>query len=178
LQIELNPLRYNDFQLTDGRISIRNIRFEDAEAIATFRVEDTVLHEAAGMRRHYGSAQEVLDDYARWEKEHNSICMGIVLDGMTTVGTISLSHIDATNRTAGIGYWIGSAYWRRGYCSAAFDLTLRLARRLNIRQVSSKIDTTNQASRRIWLRRGGEEHALSETRIRYTIELKTEGTHV
>ena len=177
-QIDLHPFRHTDFQLVDDSISIRNIRLEDAEAIAVFRADDTLLHKAAGMRRKRCSAQEVLDDWYSWQKEHNAICMGIVLDGVTTVGTISLSHIDETNRTAGIGYWLGSAYWGRGYCSAAFDLTLTLAQRLNIRQVSSKIEKTNQASRRIWLRRGGVEHVLSETRIRYTIDLKTEDTYV
>jgi RimJ/RimL family protein N-acetyltransferase len=51
------------------------------------------------------------------------------------IGIISLIHVDNTRRTAGVGYWLGKQYWRRGITKEALTLildygfnTLKLAR--------------------------------------------------
>ncbi len=98
---------------------------------------------------------KVLKDLKSWCASRNAVTYAIILSNRTTVGTISLSHIDMTEKTARIGYWIGSNYRSRGYCSSAFRLVVNRAVELGISKLSSTIAEENINSKRIWDKHGG-----------------------
>ncbi len=151
-------------------VSVGKIGVGDARDLAVILGEDRALLESLGSRPdREPTAEGVLDRFEHWCNETNSISMAITETGGSCVGTISLSHIDLESSSAGIGYWITSTRWRQGLCSEAFDLVLSVARKLGLREVHANIETANVASRRIWLRRGAREEAVSEGKARYTI---------
>ncbi len=165
LSVEVLPLH--------GRaISLEKIRMEHACDLAVILAEDQALRRSLGSAvNEEPTGESVLHRFGQWCKETNSISMAITNTQGSCVGTISLSHIDLESGSAGIGCWIASSQWGRGFCSEAFDLVLSLARKLGLREVHAKIQTSNAASRRIWVKRGAREGAVSDHKAKHTIVL-------
>ena len=159
-------------QLCGQTVSIEKIGLHHARDLAVILAEDKVLRQPLGGGREGEPTPEgVLESFVQWCRETHSISFAITDRTGACVGTISLSHIDAQDGSAGIGYWITSSGWGQGVCSEAFDLVLSLARKLGLTEVYARIDIGNVASRRIWIRQGAKEELLSEDRARYTILL-------
>ena len=97
----------------------------------------------------------VLKDIKSWCKSRNAVTYAVILSDRTTVGTISLSHINNEEKTARIGYWIGSSYRSRGYCSIAFGLVANKAVEMGISKLISTIAEENINSKRVWDKHGG-----------------------
>ncbi len=94
-----------------------------------------------------------------------------VVVNSAAVGTISLSHRRAADRTARIGYWIGSRHRGQGICKRAFALALAQAESEGIASVSATIASGNRASRRIWEHHGAVGSEASPGRTRYEIKI-------
>ena len=101
------------------------------------------------------SEQEFLETNKKWIVQNHADMFAIVL-GEKAIGTISLSHQNTINHTARIGYWLGSAYWNKGYASKAFQLILDQAKKREIEYVSSTIRKENIASIKIWDKYGAQ----------------------
>jgi ribosomal-protein-alanine N-acetyltransferase len=95
------------------------------------------------------SEQKFSETNQKWIVENHADMFAIVL-GETAIGTITLSYQDVINHKARIGYWLGSAYWNKGYASKAFQLILDKATIREIKYVSSIIRKDNIASKKIW----------------------------
>ncbi len=101
------------------------------------------------------SEQEFSETNNKWIAEKQADMYAIVLENKA-IGIISLSHQDTINHTARIGYWIGSAYWNKGYTSQAFRLMLDQTKRKGIKYISSTIEKENIASIKIWDKFGAQ----------------------
>ncbi|MBU2702947.1 RimJ/RimL family protein N-acetyltransferase [Sporomusaceae bacterium BoRhaA] len=66
--------------------------------------------------------------------------MFAIVLGEKAIGTISLSHQNTINHTARIGYWLGSAYWNKGYASKAFQLILDQAKKREINMYLQQLE--------------------------------------
>ena len=115
------------------------------------------------------SEREFLATAQKWRLEKQTDMFAIVLDG-DAIGVISLSHQNLIARTAQIGYWIGSAYWGKGYTSEAFQLVLTQAKMKGIQCVTSTIRNDNTASKRIWDKYGAAVK-LNGDRCFYTLAI-------
>lgn len=101
------------------------------------------------------SEEDFFEIIQKWSQKQNTDTYAIVID-KKAIGTISLSHQDVAQRTAQIGYWIGSQYWNKGYTTKAFRGVLLLAKKKGFEYVFSTIEKNNIASLRLW----EKHHAL------------------
>ena len=99
--------------------------------------------------------QEFLEKNEQWVVEKHTDMFAIVL-GKKALGMISLSHQDVIKHTARIGYWLGSAYWNKGYGSEAFQLILDHAKKREFKCVSSTISKEDVVSKNIWDKFGAQ----------------------
>ncbi len=156
-----------------SKISIRSPRIKDAEALGSLLGTDIALRERGiGVSaRNTISGQEFLETMREWCEKTHSISLAIVTAEDVAIGLISLSHIKAEERIGRIGYWIGSAYWGRGYTTEAFGLVLNLAIKKNLHQVSATVARDNVASWRIWKKFGGKIEEKDAKNVTCTINL-------
>jgi ribosomal-protein-alanine N-acetyltransferase len=137
-----------------------NIVLEPVNQYATqliyFLNNDNRLTEYLGSKQSATvSEQEFVDKNKKWADDKNADIYAIVL-GIKAIGMISLSHQDSLQHTARIGYWLGSAYWNKGYTSKAFQLILKKAKEREIESVFSVIKKESTASKKIWDKYGAQ----------------------
>jgi len=162
----------DDLVLSGESVQLRPVGVEEAESLAEFLRDDGQLRRDLGIRapdRPEGS--EVLAKVKRWCEQTNSVSAAVVVPNQGVVGLISLSHVNAKERSARIGYWTASSYRGRGYTKEAFCLMLQLARREGIRTVSAKIDKANLSSLRIWRHYGAAEQEVADGKIECRLDL-------
>lgn len=78
------------------------------------------------------------------------------------IGTIGLYSIDSIKQQAELGFWIGRAYWNKGYCSEAIELVMNYAfQTLDLKRVIARHIKSNHISSKL-LRNVGmqESHSL------------------
>jgi RimJ/RimL family protein N-acetyltransferase len=176
--MDLIYFRKKGIYLRGSKISIRTPVVQDSEALANILCTDVILSHAMGGGPAEGemlSGRDVLSGIEQWCNKTNSITMAIIIHD-TAIGMISLSHIDECERSARIGYWLSSAYWRKGYGSEAFALTLLLALRMKITKISSNIPKKNIASLRIWAHYGAIMEEKSSGKVACIIDLSPGST--
>lgn len=159
--------------LRGPRLSVRTPNAKDAEALASLMRSDEILQKAADMSpaAKKETAAGLLKTVADWRDRRNTLVMAIVNEQDTAIGTISLSHIDEAARTGGIGYWLASSRWGKGYATEAFGLVLGLAAELGLRKVSATIAKDNAASLRIWAKLGATMREKSESQLTCFLEV-------
>lgn len=139
--------------LESGEYVMKNVTLED---VCKHSAEITwLLNNDSQLRlwlcSHYAnsiSEQDFFADIKKWLQKQNTDTYAIALD-KKAIETISLSHQDIVQRTAQIGYWIGSKYWNKGYATEAFRNILLSAKQKRFEYVFSTIDKNNIASR-LW----------------------------
>jgi [ribosomal protein S5]-alanine N-acetyltransferase len=103
-----------------------------------------------------GAGAEWIATHARaWERGERltlAICARALPDEL--LGAISL-HVSATHRHGEIGYWMGSAYWGRGYATeAARALVAYAFAELDLHRVQGRHFRRNPASGRVMQKLG------------------------
>ncbi len=168
----LQALRCKGVCLSGLDVSIRSISLREAQALADLLCRDTVLRRNLGIPQgDHPTAQGFLDKNNRWCDQTHSIVMAIVdADGLP-IGTISLAKVDWAERSGGIGYWLASDRWGRGYASRAFALAMWLARTLGITQVWAHVSRENTPSLRIWRRYAAAEIPAAGDMLECRIDL-------
>jgi [ribosomal protein S5]-alanine N-acetyltransferase len=152
-------------------VSIRELAREDGAALATMLNDDAVLRADLDVRSGTpNTAEGVVRDVRKWCQSRRAVSYAILAGGVT-VGMISLSHVDPESGTGRIGYWVGSRFRKKGYCSRAFDLVLQEARLRGVHTVSASVASTNMASRRVWEKAGGIGTPVSADRTRYEVHV-------
>ena len=160
-------------------VSIRELTLEDGAALAAMLNDDVVLRSDLNIGT---TAKETADSVVRhvekWCRSSCAVSYAILADGVT-VGLISLAHIDAGTGTGtgGIGYWVGSSYRRRRYCTQAFEFVLEQARLRGLHTVATSIVNDNTASQRIWEKAGGIGTPASPERTRYQLRIERQPSH-
>jgi len=133
-------------------ISIRRVSPTDVEDIARLANDPLIARMTATMPYPYTreDAQKWIDEMPDEPNEHVfAICRGDEF-----IGVVGLVHNPQHDR-AELGYWLGSAYWNKGYATAAAALALEYAfKTLNIRRVYAHCYAINPGSRRVLEKNG------------------------
>jgi hypothetical protein len=109
-------------------ILIREPICEDDNHLSIMLCEEVILRRDLGTAEENRPTREVFVQKTReWCQSRNATTYAIVLRGGPAIGMISLPHVDLEERSARIGYWIGSDYRRRGYGTKALGLVIKNA---------------------------------------------------
>jgi len=158
--------------ITIGTIKIKELGYQESQKLVEMLGNDNVLRIELGFSdANVPSAADFFHKTKEWCRKCNAITYSILLDSHTAIGTISLSHIDNKQKTARIGYWIGSSFRRYGYCSKAFGLVLAEAKYRGLKKVNATILNNNAPSKKIWETYGGYPSRILDENSIYEIIL-------
>jgi len=138
--------------LKTERLLLRPFHLEDAPAVeqlaGTKEVADTTLtiphpYPAGAAEGWIGTHQD------EWESGRGANYAIIAKDQEELIGTVGLS-IDGRHRSAELGYWVGPAYWNRGYCTEAARAVIAMAfETLQLHRIESRHFVRNPSSERV-----------------------------
>lgn len=142
--------------LNTERLILRPFRSTDAPRV----------QELAGAREVYATTERVPHPYERgmaeqWIASHDSlfasgeIALAITRaeDGLL-MGSISLRVVEA-HRRASLGYWLGTPYWGRGYCTEAAKAMIGYGLDdLGLHRITAQHMLGNPASGRVLVKAG------------------------
>lgn len=153
-------------------VKLRVIKKKESEQLADLLCQDSALRKELGFPNADAiSPESIHSDIQTWQKEKSATCYGIFRNNEIT-GMISLSHQNPKERTASVGYWIGSSFRRKGIATEAFASIVPKAREMGIESLSSKIDKTNHASISIWNKYDTDTKEISAKQVEVTIYIK------
>ena len=154
-----------DVELSDGRVTLRLLGKQDAEAV--FALVD---RNRGFLSRHLpwpAECANVEDVEARidsWEMQAlmaNGACWGI-FEGAQLAGVIILGWIQAAHLSANISYWLGESFTGRGLATESLKLLSRFAfTELGLNRLEISASVTNAASRAVATRAGFREEGVS-----------------
>jgi RimJ/RimL family protein N-acetyltransferase len=112
--LESKRLLLRAFALTDAPV-VQKLAGDEAIAATTLNIphpyEDGMAEEWIGSHRE------------RYEKGEGVIFAITLRNEMTLIGAIGL-EINQLHGRAELGYWIGSPYWNKGYCTEAAEIVV------------------------------------------------------
>jgi [ribosomal protein S5]-alanine N-acetyltransferase len=104
-----------------------------------------------------GMAESWISMHQRYFYEGLGVVFAICLSNGVLIGAASLSRDGQFNR-AELGYWIGVAYWNRGYCTEAAKIIVEYGfRALSFHKISARHFVGNHSSGRV-LEKVGMRH--------------------
>ena len=87
-------------------------------------------------------------------------------DTETLVGGVGLNQLDVTNRLANLGYWVRTAWTRRGVATAAAQLAVRFGfEELGLIRLEVTVGLRNTASQRVAEKVGAVREGLLRKRL-------------
>jgi hypothetical protein len=93
------------------------------------------------------AALSFIEDAARKYDEKSAFHFGIRLNGGALIGACGAHTIDYNNVRGEIGYWLGRAYWGKGYAKEALTLLLGFCfNSLRLNKVSVTVLAFNERS--------------------------------
>ena len=121
-----------------------------------------------------GEAREMLVEIDRGWREDSFYQWGIVPAGSeAVVGTTTLFRIDRDHRRAEVGFAMGSAWWGRGFGSAAVARLVEYAfGPLGVCRLEADVDPRNVASLRVLERLGFKREGLLRERYHVAGEVQ------
>ena len=138
-------------ELTTPRLVLRELHVKDVprlmellrdEEVTRYIGGGLVKHNVRGRRKAFAAGREI-----RWgicERERG-----------TLIGVMDLQPINRGNRNAELGYWLGRAYWGRGYMTEALQAVLDYCfNEMNLNRVYGDHFAENPASGRVMLKCG------------------------
>lgn len=150
-------------ELSTRRLLLRPLEQGDAPAIramaGTLEVaENTFLPHPYKEEK----AKEFIASRKKAWEEGAEVSFAItVTESGTFAGVIGLKDIEAGYRRAEMGYWLGVAYWGKGYATEAACETLRFAfGRLELNRVFAACFHTNPASCRVLEKAGMKQEGV------------------
>jgi [ribosomal protein S5]-alanine N-acetyltransferase len=96
-----------------------------------------------------GVAESWIATHQRCFYEGLGVVFAICLSSGPLIGAASLSRVGSFNR-AELGYWIGTAFWNRGYCTEAADALIAYGfQNLALHKISARHFVGNRSSGRV-----------------------------
>jgi RimJ/RimL family protein N-acetyltransferase len=96
-----------------------------------------------------GIAESWIATHQRCFYEGIGVVFAICLSRGSLIGALSLSRQGLFNR-AELGYWIGSAFWNRGYCTEAANAIIAYGfQKLGLHKISARHFLGNRSSGRV-----------------------------
>jgi len=142
-------------------ISLRGIEESDLVRIAELANDKEIARVAASLPYPY-TAADARTWYDYLQANRHEHVFAICADGKMA-GVIGLVH-EAAHSRAELGYWLGRAYWGKGYASAAAEMMVGYAfASLGVNKVYANCFAVNTASRRV-LQKCGLKHEGTQRR--------------
>ena len=149
-------------EIATERLLLRPFRAGDAEDVRLLANSHNVSRTTLNIPYPYepGVAERWIAGHPRLWELRNSGTWAITLEGPgTLLGAITLSWIISTRGE--LGYWIGEAYWGRGYCSEAARALIEFGfGRLEMTRIVAEHLRGNPASGRV-MQKAGMRHTGS-----------------
>ncbi|MGP4076370.1 GNAT family N-acetyltransferase [Halobacillus sp. K22] len=145
-----------NWPLTTGRLHLQPYELEQADRVAELAGDKAVA--ATTFVPHpytLEDAQNWIRTHEEWIKEGKAYPMAMVLKSTNElVGTMTL-RVDHKHQKGELAYWVGRAYWGRGYASEAAARMVEYGfKTLNLHRVWSAAMSENPASTRVMQKAG------------------------
>jgi ribosomal-protein-alanine N-acetyltransferase len=135
--------------LTAARVTLRWLVPADVDALyEVFSNLDVMRYWSRPPFARIDEARDLLAAIGRSFADRSLFQWGIARrDDDRVIGTCTLSHIDASNLRAELGYALGRAYWQQGLMREALERLLAFAfGELGLRRLEADVDPNNAAS--------------------------------
>lgn len=131
------------------RVSLRWLEDEDVPALFEIFSDPEVMRYWSSLpMREMEEVRELLDEIRGGFRARSLLEWGVARRGDDRViGTCTLSHCDADNRRAEVGYALGRGHWGRGYMHEALTALVGYAfGTLGLHRLEADVDPRNAAS--------------------------------
>jgi ribosomal-protein-alanine N-acetyltransferase len=139
--------------LTSARLRLRPFSLADARTVQRLAGDKTVALAASTIPHPYpdGAAEAWISTHADDFDAKREVIFAVTLsEGGELIGAISLLDLNELHARGEVGYWIGTDYWNRGYCTEAFSRVIRYANEeLAITKIVARCSAQNVASARV-----------------------------
>lgn len=145
-------------ELHTPRLLLRAFVPADAPAVQRLAGDQAIASTTLNIPHPYpdGVAEAWIATHAAAFDRGESLSLAVVLAATgELVGAVALVHINLEHARAEIGYWIGKAYWGKGYCTEAAGALIDYAfRTLELNRIYAYHLTRNPASGRVMQKLG------------------------
>jgi RimJ/RimL family protein N-acetyltransferase len=153
---------------------------EDAATLASMLCADSLLRRDLSIQDDVRpTANDFLQKVNTWGKETKGATYAIsTTEG--AVGIISLRPSSADQHKGKVGFWIGSAHRRKGYCTDALQQLIAVAARSDFDSISGTVSEGNTASCRVWEKLHASSDETETGKRRYKLPMngpQTPGTY-
>ena len=131
--VERPPLMPNDWRqmmpvASNGRVTLRELRTSDADALLDLLTQDEVSRFISPPP----TTVEGFERFIAWAQRERAagryICFAVVPEGMdTAIGLFQIRQLDPTFQTAEWGFALGKAFWGTGVFPSAARLAVEFA---------------------------------------------------
>lgn len=150
-------------------IPIEQNHYED---ISLLIGSDTQLQKDLGFKKgSIPTKSQVEEDFVSWCESHDAKMFSIFKDDIF-IGLITLSRIDVKNKSARLGYWLGSEFRQKGYSSIAYRKMLDKIPSMGINKLYAGVHASNIQSRRLWENHGATVVSSKKDNLEYELNLK------
>ncbi|MDX2227483.1 MAG: GNAT family N-acetyltransferase [Verrucomicrobiae bacterium] len=144
--------------LQTPRLTLRLLTREDAVRVRELASDPDVAHTTLNVPHPYpeGAAEQWIENHLTvYDAESCHATWGLCLaDTGLLIGVMGIGG-DGHNRKGEVGYWIGQAYWGRGFCTEALREVIRFAfQEVGWNKVTSRHFARNPASGRVMEKAG------------------------
>jgi len=138
-----------------ARLRLRPLRLDDAEAVEGLLLGDSAAIAMTARIPDPCTADAVRPWIAGVVGTGDTAWAVTLRSGDVFIGCVGLI-VSGDPACAGVGYWIGRAFWGCGYATEALDAILQEARSRTIRIVEAEVMVGNAASSRVLTKLGFE----------------------
>ncbi|MCM2448476.1 GNAT family N-acetyltransferase [Rahnella sp. CG8] len=142
--------------LSTDRLILRPLVLEDAQAIQQLAGDPRVAIWTTSFTTPFSHQQSVnwVNRAINAMQAGQAISLAITLsESAKLIGVVNLRLPE--NERPQLGYWLGVAYWGKGYCTEAVQALLRYGfRQLGLEQIHARCYDNNVASEKVMLRCG------------------------
>jgi [ribosomal protein S5]-alanine N-acetyltransferase len=146
------------------RLILRPFRLTDAPQVKALAGDREIYETTLFVPHPYedGMAESWISTHQTGFYEGLGVVFAICLTNKSLIGAISLNKTGLFN-SAELGYWIGTAYWNRGYCTEAAKAVLKYGfDTLKYHKISARHFIGNVSSGRVMEKVGMKREGLLE----------------
>lgn len=152
--------------LASSRLFLRPFCMADAVDVRRLAGDERVARTTLALPFPYpeGAAEEWIAKHPGQYEARSEITFAItLLENEVLVGAITLMAVSKKHSRAELGYWIGTEYWSKGYCTEAVIQVVRFAQeQMELSRITGQCLARNPASARVMTKAG----MLPEGRLR------------
>lgn len=142
--------------LNTPRLILRPFELRDAQQVRVLAGEKIIADMTANIPHPYeeGMAEQWIELHPGWYENRQAICYAIVEASTNTlVGSISIGNIKQASGS--LGYWIGTPFWGKGFCTEAAHAILMFAfEQFDLSMVNAEHLINNSASGKVMIKNG------------------------